>query len=226
MAGGRKSDLEPWRAGAVLQELVSHAALLGVAWISGLGYIGMMLILACELVLVNLLSTAMFPERGLLKHIFDLVKFIPVMAFLLLFVVLTYGVANEGELTGDAAESPFGLLQFDASLLQWTLGFSFVHLGTMFLYARTRPDPRLEWARMALMQSAVTFLAIFFSIFVVAFAGPFAIAALRHVADAQTIPGDQVLCALAVAVRLGFALLMSRMPDKDIQGVARNPYVS
>jgi hypothetical protein len=219
----KRSDLAPWRPGAVLQELVSHTALYAVAWYGGLGYIGLLLMLALELVVVNLLSTVVYPERGVLRHLRDLVLFLPLMAFLLFFVLVTYGVARKDELVGAAADSPFGLLQLDLDLLRWTAIYTVLHLGAMLVYARTRPQPRLEWARLALTLGAVTFIAIFVLIFVVAFLGAPAVEAVRWLVGTD-VPGDRVLCAIAVLVRLGFALLMSRMPEHDLKQIAAQPY--
>jgi hypothetical protein len=224
MTRDRSRDLAPWRLGAVVQEVVAHAALLAVAWFSGLGYIGTVLVLALELVLVNLLSTVVFPERGVLKHLRDLLLFVPLVAFLLMFVLLTYGAAMESELEGAAADGPFGLLRFDAELLRWTATFTAVHLGAMLAYALTRPQPRLAWARMALMQSAVTFIAIFLLVFAAVFLGPFAIRGARVLWP--DTPGDHVLSALAVLIRFAIALVMSRMPEDEIEKIARDPYVS
>lgn len=221
--GKRKAELAPWNPMSVLQETVSHGLLAAMAWFAGFGYLGVILILCAELLIVNLLSTVVFRERGVWRHLGDLLKFAALMVFLLFFVVVTYGVALEGD-SGDAGKVGLAaLMGVDRDLIYWGLAFSAAHLTALLLYARSRPQPRKEWAKLALMQSATTFVAMFCLIFVVAFLGPFAVGGARLVSP--EVSGDAVLVLLAVLVRFGFALLVSRMPDKDLDQIAAKPYV-
>lgn len=222
-AGKRNAELAPWNPAAVLQEAVAHALLVAMAWYVGFGYLGVILVFVAELLLVSLLSTLMFPERGLWRHLRDLLKMTALLLFLLAFVFVTYGVAVEGD-SGEAGMAGVRALSgVDRVQMLWGLGFSAAHLSAMLLYARSRPQPRKEWARLALMQNAATFVALFCLIFVVAFLGPFIVGAVRLVAP--EVAGDSVLVLLAALVRFGFALLVSRMPDKDLDEVAAKPYV-
>lgn len=77
------------RPAAVVQELVSHALLLGFAWYGGLGYLGIVLVFIAEALLIISLSIVLFPQRGLRRHLLDMVKAAGLSAFLLFFLVAT-----------------------------------------------------------------------------------------------------------------------------------------
>ena len=211
------------RADAVLQETLSHAVLLGMAWFSGLGYLGVVLMLAGEMLLVNLLSVLIYRERSFARHLGDLLKFSALMALLLMFVFLSYGVALVGHSGEPMPAAVQAAMDLDTDLLGWTLAYAAVHLCAILILTRTRPDPRKEWARLALAQGGVTFLAIFFLIFVVIFLGPPIIDIVR-----LAFPGvaaGVVLAPFAVALRFALALVMSRIPEESLAQMGSNPYV-
>ena len=217
-AGG-KAKLAPFNLGATLQEVVSHAVLLALAWFGGLGYLGTILVLVSEPLIVIGLTIFLYPQRGLRRHLWDMVKSSALMAFLLVFVVATYAAAH-GESGGVGIDR---LIQLEWSLLAWAFGYSALHLGGMLVYASTQPQPRKAWARLALTQGAVTFIALFCTIFVAAFIGTWLAPMVRIYWPAVQV-GD-VLVLLAVLVRLGFAILMSHIPERELDEIADNPYV-
>jgi hypothetical protein len=217
-AGG-KPKLAPLNPGAALQEIASHAVLLAMAWFGGLGYLGTILVLVAEPLIVIGLSIFLYPQRGLRRHLWDLIKSCALMGFLLVFIVATYAAAHDNS----GGTDPRSLIQLEWSLLGWALGYSGLHLLGMLVHARTQPNPRKVWARLALTQGAVTFIALFLTIFAVAFIGTW-LAPMVKQRWPQVQVGD-VLVLLAVLVRLGFALLMSRMPEDELDKIASNPYV-
>ena len=214
--------LDPWRPAAVVQELASHVLLVAAAIYFGIGYLGLMLVFMAEIVLGNLVSTGMYPERGVRRHLWDMVKIVAVMGFLLVFVVATYLVAtDQGQ---DAAGgNPFERLRFDLDAVKLAVAFAAVHLSVLYLMARSQPDPRLAWTKSVSMQSAATFLALFFMIFVAAFAGPM----VAGVAEIMSWPNptDAALIVCVAALRLSLALLLTRMPEREVRQIASTPYV-
>lgn len=219
----RTTPLAPWRFGAVLQEVFAHALLLAMAWYGGFGYLGLILMLAAELLLICVLSIFIFPERGLGRHVLDIIKVSAITAFLLFFVFVTYGVATVGE-EGEALDAAVRALQtMDRSVFGYALIYTALHLVAMAVYARTRPQPRKEWVKLATMQGATTFVALLGLIFLAVFLAAGALEMVSWVAP--EIKGDHVLAAFAVLLRFAVAVLVSRMPDRDLEAIAAKPYV-
>lgn len=217
-AGG-KAKFAPFNLGRTVQEVVSHTVLLALAWYGGLGYLGAILVLVSEPLIVIGLSIFLYPQRGLRRHLWDMVKASALMALLLVFVLATYAAAH-GESDGVGfAQS----IRLEWSMLGWALGYSALHLSGMLVYARTQPNPRKVWAGLALTQGGVTFVALFCTIFVAAFIGTWLAPMVRVYWPAVQV-GD-VLVLLAVLVRLGFAVLMSHIPEDELDQIADNPYV-
>ena len=217
-AGG-KPKLAPFNLGATVQEVISHAVLLALAWFGGLGYLGTILVLVSEPLIVIALSIFLYPQRGVRRHLWDMVKSGALMGFLLIFVLATYAAAH-GESGGVGFDR---LVQLEWSMLAWAVGYSAAHLTGMLVYAHTQPNPRKVWARLALSQGAVTFIALFITIFVAAFIGTWLAPMVRIYWPAVEV-GD-VLVLLAVLVRLGFAVLICHMPEHELDEIAENPYV-
>lgn len=220
-AGGKSSGLDPWRPGAVVQEVFSHVVLAAIAIAGGLGYLGLLIMLLAEMLFVNLLSVVLYPKRGLRRHLTDLLKFFGLSAFLSVFVVASYSFTVESP--SEALVAFASRLLLDWGMLLWIIGYSAVHLTALLVYARTRPDPRLEWTRLALAQGAVTFVSIFILIFAIVLIG----APLAHVLRwlVPTVDSEVIPVALAAGVRLGFALLITRMPESELARIAGNPYI-
>jgi hypothetical protein len=213
--------LDPWRPAAVVQEVASHVLLVAGALYFGLGYLGLILIFMAEIVLGNLVSTGMYPERGLRKHLWDLVKILALMAFLLVFVVATYFVAT-GHGSGTWG-NPFASLRFDVDAVKVAVAFAALHLSVLYVVARRQPHPRLAWTKSVSMQNAATLLGLFFMIFVAAFAGP----VVAGVAETMGWPNptDAALIVCVAALRLSLALLLTRMPEREVREIASTPYV-
>jgi len=219
--GRKDSGLDPWRPGAVVQEVFSHVVLAVIVIAGGIGYLGLLIMLLAEMLIVNLLTIALYPKRGLRRHLTDILKFFGFVVFLSIFVVATYSAALESP--EETLVEFVDHLLFDWSMLLWIVGYSAVHLTALFMYARTRPDPRLEWTRLALAQGAVTLVSFFILIFVVVLVGaPLAHAARWFTASVDT---ETILVILALGVRLGFALLITRMPESELASIAGSPYI-
>jgi hypothetical protein len=212
--------LDPWRPAAVVQEVVSHLLLVGFALGFGIGYLGLMLVFMAEIVIGNLITAALYPERGVGRHVLDLVKFLALMAFLLVFVVATYLAAKGG---GSSGVEMWAQLRVDGEAALAAVGLAAVHLSVLFFVARRTTDPKLAWARMVLMQNAATLIGLFIMIFVAVFAGP----VLGVVAKMMglTRPVDAALIVCMAGIRLALALLLTRMPEREARDIAGQPYL-
>ena len=213
-------DLDPWRPAAVVQELVSHVMLVAFALYFGVGYLGLMLIFMAEIVIGNLISASLYPERGTGRHLLDLVKILGVMAFLLVFVIATYMAATDDGREGN----PLARLHVEVDAVKSAVAFAAVHMSVLYLLARNSADPKLAWTRSVLMQNAATFIGLFFMIFVAAFAGPLVGGAAEMLGYTRS-PVDAALIVCMAALRLSLALLLSRMPEREVRDISRTPYV-
>ena len=213
--------LDPWRPAAVAQEVASHALLVGFALYFGIGYLGLMLIFMCEIVIGNLVTAALYPERGVAKHLWDLVKITGLMAFLMVFVVATYlAVTNRG---GESATDVWQRLDFDADAVKAAIAFAALHLSVLYVLARRQPEPRYAWTKTVLMQNAATFIGLFFMIFVAAFVGIAAAGVAELLGFAN--PADTALIVCVALLRLALCLLLTRMPEREAREIAGQPYV-
>lgn len=211
----------------VLMVVGTHLLLLaGILW-GGLPYLALQVLLAAELVVINLASVALYRERGLRKHVGDLLKTIAGMVFILFFVLVTYGVARvEG---GGSEDYPLpvalaSLAAIDTGALAWAFGYMVLHLSASLWLAFSSPDPRLAWAKSTLSEGGTTFVGMFLMIFVAIFvATPFA-AALVRLGFAVDI--DILLACLMVALRTVLALVMATVSERETAAMAANPFLS
>ena len=179
-----------------------------------------MLIFMAEIVLGNLVTAALYPERGVGRHLWDLVKILGVMAFLLVFVIATYLAATD---RGGEAADVWHRLDFDLDAVKAAIAFAAVHLSVLYVLARRQPDPRYAWTKAVLMQNAATFIGLFFMIFVAAFAGILVAGAAELLGFAN--PADTALIVCMAALRLALCLFLTRMPEREAREIAGQPYV-
>lgn len=214
--------LAPWQPALAAQEVVSHVLLAAFAIGAGIGYLGLMLVFAAELVLGHLASIAVYPERGPWRHLADLLKFAFAMAFLAIFVVATYVVATAGG--GQQIEDIGALLAADAAAsVRWSVAFAALSVATRYVMARRGVDPKFAWTRSVLAQNGATLVAMFLLIFAVPMLG-MAIGGIVELTGVA-LPLEAALVVLAAAMRLFFALLITRMPEHEMRDIARQPYV-
>jgi hypothetical protein len=227
MAVSRKliKNWDPVSPATLKRETVAHVMLLAVGWSSGVGYLGMMLMLGAELLLLTLLSIVVYPERGVWRHFVSLAWFVFLLAFLGLFVVLTYRVAMESVPGFEAGENPFSVVRLDPNLVYWTLGYTALHLLAMLVYARTRKNPRAAWSESVLMQGSATMMTVFIMIFGALIVGGPLLTALQWVWTMSVSSAEAVLILLLVLAHFGMSLVISRLPQSARDEIAENPYV-
>lgn len=222
-AFGARAKLGPWRPRLVIQESVAHAVLLALTWAGGLGYLGLLLIIAIEVPLITMLTMGLYPQRGLRRQFWDLVKVSLLMGFLMIFVLATSGVAAVPELRQDQNLGLLASIGLDPIALLSALAIAVLHLGALRWQARAHRDPGRQWARLALLQGAINL----FTVFGLIFAGmlvAFVVVPLLMLLDPPWRQ-DAPLVLVAVAVRYAIALVFSRMTEAELDEIARNPYV-
>jgi hypothetical protein len=210
----------PWKPAAVVQESVSHVVLLALTWLSGLGYLGLLLIIAIEVPLITLLTIGLYPQRGLRRQLWDLVKVSFMMSFLMAFVLIMSGLVAIPEFRQEASIDSLGL---DAGTALWVVCIAALHLAALRWQAHRNPDPRRQWARLALVQGAINLFTVFGLIFVGTVAA-LVIVPLLMALDPPWRP-DAPLVLVAVGLRYSIALLMSRMTEAELAEIATDPYI-
>lgn len=215
-----------WRAVPKAQRIeliISHVLLFaGFAW-AGATYLEFQLLIAAELVLTNIASIPLYPGRGSRRHAADVAKLIPGMAFILFFVLVTYGVVLA---EGDEPAIPAVVAvweRIDGRALAAFAAWILFHHGAALWQAYLQPNPRLFWTKARLLEGGATFVALFamvFATFVIALPITWAIRLLG-----AEPPIDLILIALMVLARLGGCLLLATMPESELEQMAKNPYL-
>ncbi len=201
----------------------THAVLLaGILW-GGLPYVALQVLLAVELVVLNLATMTFYRERGLRKHVLDTLKMIGGLGFVLFFIVVTYGVAAEGDSGYALAAGVQGLTRLRGAAGGWALLYVVIHVAVSLMQAFATPDPRRAWAQSMLMEGGTTFVALFLMVFVAMFVGAPIVAGLAIIgvdADASVVLGS-----LMIALRFALALVVATMPASEMDAIAADPYI-
>jgi hypothetical protein len=217
---GEIRRLPPRRIGAVA---LSHLALLGATLWGGLPYVALQLLLAFELLLLNIASIPLYPHRGWLQHAFDTLKLAAGLAFVLFFVLVTYGIAAEGD-SGYAGLAAWQALRGTApSELLWAALYLVVHITAALVLAIRSARPRVTWAKNQLAEAGATFVALFLMVFVAAFVGRPLVAGLAVLNVAVDV--DLLLGALMVVLRFLLSLVVATFSDVEMEAMAANPYL-
>ena len=145
-----------------LQILLAHGVLLVASLHGGLPYIVLQGLLAFELVLLNLATVPLYPERGLLRHLFDLLKLSALLAFLLLFVCISYAIVSSGEHADPITTTLARWHGLHPASIAWAVGYIVVSLALSLLQALMSPEPRLAWMSNTLAAGGSTFVAMLF----------------------------------------------------------------
>lgn len=207
----------------VLSHLATHALLLFGCLRGGIPYVMLQGLLALELLLVSAVAIPLYPERGLRKHAFDLLKMSAGLAFVLFFLAMSYAVVatREGGEAFSPARAALGAAGMGAFF--WALAYLLLHLAISYWQARRSPDPRGWWARENLSVGGATFVAMFLMVFVSFFVALPLAGALDWLGLA-TNP-DALLSTLMVALRFLLVLVVGTMSSAEMDAMARNPYV-
>ena len=193
-----------------LIELVIALALIAVGWLS---LPTLLLAVLAELLVTVALSWYFYPQRGLRRHLADIAKMFGLLCFLAIFILAAYAGA------GGFANGPWPGAQ---SLLGVVL-LVVVRGGLLLLEARASSDPRLHWARSALMRGGALIVGSFIAVFTcfllgVPLAHALALAWSSHAAD--------LAIASVYLITLGvLACILSTMSEQEIAEISGNPYI-
>jgi len=207
---------------AALQLACSHALLIAGCLYGELPYVAMQTLLAAELWLLSLATIPLYPERGVLRHVFDMLKLSGALVFVLFFLVATYGVAGNIKGEGPLLLAAHQLQELDRGNVGWALAYIVISLAVAMVQALRSGDARLTWAKTVLHTGGATFLAMFFMVFVAVFIGRHLILGLSMVGIDASV--DVVLSILMVLLRYAMALIASTMTESEVAEIARQPY--
>ncbi|HET9485163.1 MAG TPA: hypothetical protein VFO79_14475 [Xanthomonadales bacterium] len=206
----------------ILATAAMHVPLLAALWTGALGYLTLQVLLAAELVVLNLATIPFYRERGAGRHLRDTLMLAGGLLFVLCFLLVTYGVALEGD-SGNALMAALGALaRPGAAAYGWGLLYVVVHVVIALQHARAAPDPRRAWAQGMLAEGGVTFIAMFFMVFAAIFAGRPIVAGLELAGVAADV--DAVLGTLMVVLRFGLSLVAATITPREMDAIAANPY--
>ncbi|MEO6365809.1 MAG: hypothetical protein ABIO38_07175 [Luteimonas sp.] len=207
----------------VVAVAAAHLLLLAcIAW-GGLHYVMVQLLLAVELLVFNLATALFYPKRGLGRHITDLLKMVAGLAFVLFFLVVTYGIVAEGD-NGYALMAGLTALRgIGESAVAWTAFYIVVRMLVSLWQARTAPEPRIAWAQSVLAENAVTFIAMFLMVFATFFVGVPIMIALKFVGFDPS--ASVLLAGLMVALRFALTLVVATLPPHEMAAIAADPYL-
>ena len=206
----------------MVQLTISHLALLAACLWGGFPYIVLQTLLAAELILISLASIGLYPERGFAKHFWDMVKLCSMLAFVMVFVVISYGVVEEPDNPQPLSAAVHVYRDMDAATAVWALAYAGIQISIALWRVRHSSEPRLTWARENLGMGAVNFLAMIVMIVV---APVLAQPVLRGFASIGiVIDLDILLASLMVVVRFLFALVLATFSESEFKDIASNPY--
>jgi hypothetical protein len=209
----------------VAMVVVSHLMLLaGTLW-GGMPYLVLQLLLAVELLAVNLASISLYPARGLRKHVGDVLKTMAGLLVIMFFVIVTFGVAKaEGGGDYPLSAALASLQEVDPATLGWAFAYVVVHIGISLGQAFASSEPRLAWARSTLSDGGTTLVAMFLMIFVTVIVAVPLLTLLARVGLAVDV--DQLLACLMVALRCAVALVTATISEREMKTMAANPYLN
>src|SRR6476620_10142896 len=132
---------------AAMQIAFAHALLLAGAIWGGVPYVVLQTLLAGELLLVNIATIPLYPQRSIARHLGDVLKMVAVLAFILFFVVISYGVVSAGARSGEPLQLALHAFQgLGLGDLGWALAYLLARLTASMRYAKQSSDPRGTWA--------------------------------------------------------------------------------
>lgn len=206
----------------VAQLAFSHAVLLaGCVW-GGLPYVVLQALVAAEVILLDLATIALYPERGFGKHLWDLVKLCAGLAFVMFFIVVSYAVAAHGENRNPLLVVFDELRDLDVRGLAWIVAYAAGQLAIALWRAWHSSTPRTTWTRDNIGTGAASFLAMFFMVFVAFFVAQPVLIGFAKIGIA--IDANALLASLMVVVRFLLMLLVATFSATQIEEIARDPY--
>ena len=193
-----------------LIELSIAIALIAVGWLS---LPTLLLAVLAELLVTVALSWYFYPQRGLRRHLTDVAKMFGLLCFLAIFILAAYAGA------GGFANGPWP----DAQSLLGVVLLVAVRGGLVLLEARASSDPRLYWARSALMRGGALIVGSFLAAFTCFLPGVLLAHALAFVWPSRA--ADLAIASVYLITIGVLACILSTMSEKEIAEISGNPYI-
>ena len=206
----------------VAQLAFSHAILLaGCLW-GGLPYVVLQALVAVELILLDVATIALYPERGFVKHLADLLKLCAALAFVMSFVAISYAVVAHGEKKNPLFVAFDELRDLDVAGIVSLVAYAAGQLSIALWRAWHSTDPRTTWTRDNIGTGAASFLAMFFMVFVAFFVAQPILIGFAKIGIA--LDANALLATLMVLVRFFLLLVVATFGATKIAAIARAPY--
>ncbi len=193
-----------------LIELAIALALIAVGWLS---LPTLLLAVLAELLVTVVLSWHFYPQRGLRRHLADVAKMFSLLCFLAIFILACYAGA------GGFANGPMP----DAQSLLGVILLVAVRGGLLLLEARASPDPRLHWARSALMRGGALIVGSFLAAFTCFLLGVPLAQAMALVWPSHA--ADLAIASVYLITTGVLTCILSTMSEREIAEIAGNPYI-
>ncbi len=193
-----------------LIELIIALALIAVGWLS---LPTLLLAVLAELLVTVALSWYFYPQRGLRRHLADIAKMFGLLCFLAIFILASYAGA------GGFVNGPWP----DAQSLLGVIVLVVVRGGLLLLEARASSDPRLHWARSALMRGGALIVGSFLAVFTCFLPGVLLAHALAAVWPSRA--ADLAIASVYLITIGVLACILSTMSEQEIAEISGNPYI-
>lgn len=193
-----------------LIELAIALALIAVGWLS---LPTLLLAVLAELLVTVALSWYFYPQRGLRRHLADIAKMFGLLCFLAIFILASYAGA------GGFANGPWP----DARSLLGVVLLVAVRGVLLLREARASSDPRLYWARRALMRGGALIVGSFLAAFTCFLPGVLLAQALALVWPSRA--ADLAIASVYLITLGVLACIISTMSEQEIAGISGNPYI-
>lgn len=194
-------------------ELVGLAVALALIAAGWLSIPTLLLAVLTELLVTVALNWHFHPQRGLRRHLADVAKMFGLVCFLAIFILAVY--AGAGGFANDSWPHAQELL---GVILMVT-----VRGGLLLLEARASSDPKLYWARSALMRGGALIVGNFLAVFTCFLPGILLAQALTAV---WPLRGPDLAIASIYLITNGvLACILSTMSEQEIADISGNPYI-
>jgi hypothetical protein len=195
-----------------LIELIIALALIAIGWLS---LPTLLLAVLAELLVTVALSWYFYPQRGLRRHLADVAKMFGLLCFLAIFILAAYAYAGAGGFANGPWPDPQSLL--GVVLLVTVRG------GLLVLEAGASSDPRLHWARSALMRGGALIVGSFLAVFTCFLPGVLLAHALALVWPSRA--ADLAIASVYLITTGVLACILSTMSEHEIAQISGNPYI-
>lgn len=220
--------IKPLSVPILLEPVPAHAALLWLIVDARVHYLVLQPVIVLEILIITLLSAPMYPELALKRRLGEMPVMLLFFGVVLFFNGLGYVIAAAASGSDHVFATVRAALRGES--LAFTAGCSFVLLGIHYLAALRARNPRLAWAVRMLADGAVAQVSLMLMVFVPL--GVFVVAGIAGVilsmmtgANAQIrFDVDIALGSAWVLMRYVFTVRMLRIPDDEVERIARQPY--